>query len=475
MTVERLKAFPAGRLRATGSALKREGAWIGPWLMRLLYNILFTIFFVLASPHYFLRMKRRGNWQGGFGQRFGRYDSKFKQAITNRQTLWMHAVSVGEVNICTQLIRALEPRLPNVKIVVSTTTTTGMEQLERKLPTHISRIYYPIDYRTFVSRALSIVRPKAIVLVEAEIWPNFIWGARKRGIPLFLVNARLSDRSYPRYRRFGFLFRPLFRAFAGVGAQNELDAEKLQKLGCRSEAIRVVGSMKFDAAKLDERRLVDVPGMLQQLGVRPGAPVLVGGSTHAGEEALLAKIFLKLREKFPDLFLVLVPRHFERSREIGRELEALGARFIYRNEITNTTQYPPNGLQCLLVNTTGELKYFYEHATVIFVGKSLTATGGQNPIEPGALGKAMVFGPNMQNFAEVVKSFLEHDGAVQARDAAELERVLDELLGNTSRLEELGRHALEVVQENLGAVERTVDMIVEHLDGGDLYVAPSRT
>ena len=440
--------------------------------MRLLYNILFTVFFILASPRYFLRMKRRGNWQGGFGQRFGRYDSKFKQAITNRQTLWMHAVSVGEVNLCTQLIRALEPRLPNVKIVVSTTTTTGMALLDSKLPSHISRIYYPIDHRSFVSRALGLVRPKAIVLVEAEIWPNFIWGARKRGIPLFLVNARLSERSYPRYRRFGFLFRPLFRAFTGVGAQNEGDAAKLRQLGCRPEAIRVVGSMKFDAAKLDERRVVDVKGMLRQLGVGPDAPVLVCGSTHAGEEALLARCFLRLRERFPTLFLVLVPRHFERSREVGRELEALGIKFIYRNEITNVTQYGNNALQCLLVNTTGELKYFYEHATVIFVGKSLTASGGQNPIEPGALGKAMVFGPNMQNFAEIVRSFLAHDGAVQVQDAAGLEKVLAELLGNRSRLAELGRHALEVVQENLGAVERTADMIVEHLDDSELYVAP---
>jgi len=440
--------------------------------MRLLYNILFSAFFILASPYYLLRMKRRGNWQSGFGQRFGHYDSKFKQAITNRQTLWMHAVSVGEVNLCTQLIRALEPRLPNVKIVVSTTTTTGMEELQRKLPSHISRIYYPIDYRSFVSRALSIVRPKAIVLVEAEIWPNFIWGARKRGIPLFLVNARLSDRSYPRYLRFGFLFRPLFRAFAGVGAQNEADAEKLRRLGCRPEAITVVGSMKFDAARLDERRPLDVPAMLQQLGVPPDAPVLVGGSTHSGEEAALAKAFLRLRQRFPDLFLVLVPRHFERSREVGRELEKLGIRFIYRNEVTNATQYQAKSLHCLLVNTTGELKYFYQNATIIFVGKSLTAFGGQNPIEPGALGKAMVFGPNMQNFADVVRSFLARGGAVQVKDAAELEEVMEALLGDEARLAELGRNALEVVHENLGAIERTADMIVRHLDGSELYVAP---
>ncbi len=442
--------------------------------MRRIYNSLFMLFFVLSSPYYFLRLWRRGNWQQGFAQRFGRYDSKFKQAITNRQTLWMHAVSVGEVNICTQLIRALEPRFPNLKIVVSTTTTTGMGELQRKLPNHISRIYYPIDYRACVSRALNTVRPEAIVLVEAEIWPNFLWQAKAMQIPVFLVNARLSERSFPRYGRFGFLFRGLFASLAGVGAQSEADAAKLRGLGCRPDSIQVVGSLKFDAAKLEERRLVDVPGMLRQLGVPGGAPVLVGGSTHPGEEALLAEQFQRLRRIFPDLFLILVPRHFERSRDVGRELEARGVKFVYRNEITQSTQYDQGEVECLLVNTTGELKHFYEHATVIFIGKSLTAQGGQNPIEPGSMGKAMVFGPNMQNFAEVVRSLLLRGGAIQVANATELEKVLSELLGDSLRREELGRKALEIVRENLGGIERTVDMLVKHLEGGELYIAPKR-
>ncbi|HYG33165.1 MAG TPA: glycosyltransferase N-terminal domain-containing protein, partial [Clostridia bacterium] len=307
-----------------------------------------------------------------------------------------------------------------------------------------------------------------------EIWPNFLWRARDIGIPIFLVNARLSDRSYPRYQRFGFLFRKLFASLSGIGAQNEEDAAKLRALGCRPDRIRVVGSLKFDAAKLEERRHIDVPGMLRQLGVPEGAPVLLGGSTHAGEEALLAEQFLRLRTRFPDLFLVLVPRHFERSREVGRELLERDVKFAYRNEISTSTQYAPGEIQCLIVNTTGELRYFYEHATVIFVGKSLTAEGGQNPIEPGAQGKAMVFGPNMQNFTEIVRSFLARDGAVQVRDAAELEKVLGDLLANPSRREQLGRNALAVVRENLGAVERTVDMILERLDGGELYVKPRK-
>jgi 3-deoxy-D-manno-octulosonic-acid transferase len=439
--------------------------------MRTFYNILFTIFFVLSSPYYFLRMYRRGQWRQGFRQRFGRYDAKLKQAITNRQTLWMHAVSVGEVNVCTHLIRAIEPRLPNLKIVVSTTTTTGMADLQRKLPNHISKIYYPIDFKRAVARAISTIHPEAIVLVEAEIWPNFIWRARVMRIPLFLVNARLSERSYPRYLRLGFLFRRLFATFAGVGAQSDEDASKLRQLGCRPEAIHVVGSLKFDAAKLDERRMLDVVGMFRQLGVPPEAAILVGGSTHPGEEAILADQFLRLRARFPSLFLVLVPRHFERCREVGRQLEARGIKFMYRNELTSLTQLPKGQLECLLVNTTGELKYFYEHATVIFVGKSLTAQGGQNPIEPGALGKPMVFGPNMQNFAEAVRSFVAAGGAVQVKDPPELEAVLGELLAAPSRREQLGRRALEVVNQNLGAIDRTVDMLLKHLEGGDLYVA----
>jgi 3-deoxy-D-manno-octulosonic-acid transferase len=291
---------------------------------------------------------------------------------------------------------------------------------------------------------------------------------------VFLVNARLSERSYPRYKMFGFLFRPLFASFKGVGAQNEADAVKLRELGCRPEAIRIVGSLKFDAAKLEERRVLDVPGMLRQLAVPAGARVLVGGSTHAGEEALLGDLFLKLRERFPDLFLVLVPRHFERSREVGRELEARGIRFVYRNEIGASTRHQPGEVQCLLVNTTGELKYFYEQATVIFVGKSLTAQGGQNPIEPGALGKAMVFGPHMQNFAEVAENFVARQGALQVRDASELETALAELLDDEARRTQLGRQALEVVHENLGAIERTVDMIVDAFEGSELYIAPKK-
>jgi 3-deoxy-D-manno-octulosonic-acid transferase len=440
--------------------------------MRRLYNWVFLFGFALSAPYYFLRMWRRGGWRQGFRQRFGQFDGRVKQALTNRHVLWIHAVSVGEVNICTQLIQALEPRVPNLKIVVSTTTSTGMAELRRKLPHHIEKIYYPIDRRHYVSRALNVMHPEAVILVEAEIWPNFIWRLQDKAIPLFLVNARLSERSFRGYRRYAFLFRPLFASFAGVGAQNESDAARLRELGCRPEAVQVVGSLKYDAAKIEERRQLDVPALLAQLGVKEGAPILIGGSTHAGEEALLAEQFLRLRRRHPDLFLVLVPRHFERGKEVGQELKARGVKFMYRSEVTAATRIDAGAVECLLVNTTGELKFFYEHGTVIFVGKSLTAAGGQNPIEPAALGKAIVFGPNMQNFGEIVDGFLREGGAVQVRDAAELEEVLGALLGDEARRVLLGRNALKVVRANRGAIEKTVDMILRHLEGGEMYVAP---
>ena len=442
--------------------------------MQTLYNILFLFFFVLSAPYYFLRMRRRGNWQAGFWQRFGQYDARIKQSITNRHVLWMHAVSVGEMNICVELIRALEPRVPNVKIMVSTTTTTGMGELQKRLPIHVGKFYYPVDRRKWVNRALGTLHPEAIVLVEAEIWPNLIWRASARGLPLFLVNARLSERSYPRYRRLGFLFRGLFARFTGVGAQNAPDAARLRELGCRPEAVHVLGNLKFDSVNVDAARAVDVPGLLNRLGVARDALILVAGSTHDGEERLLAERFLRLRKRFPGLFLILVPRHFERARDVGAQLEQLGLSFVYRTSLSSETRPRQEASDSLLVDTTGELMSFYQAASVVVVGKSLIARGGQNPIEPAALGKATVFGPHMQNFADVVRLFVAADGAVQVRNADELEKVLEVLLADPARREQLGRNALKVVQENRGAVLRTVEMIVEHLQERQLYVVPPK-
>ena len=432
--------------------------------MRFFYNLLFNIGFLLAAPRYFLKMYRRGGWKDGFGERFGLYSARLKQALTNRQVVWFHAVSVGEVNLCTQLIRAVEPHLPLHTIVVSTTTSTGMALLKERLPQHIHKIYYPIDRRKHVLRAIGLIHPSAVVLVEAEIWPNFLWTLQRRGIPHFLVNARLSDRSFRGYRRFAFLFRPLFAGFAGVGAQNEGDAERLRQLGCRPEAIQVLGRLKFDSVRIDERKSVSASAILSQLGVPSDALILVGGSTHDGEERILAEVCRRLKTRFPSLFPVLVPRHQERGAAVGAELDAIGMRYAFRKDILPRTQFETGSVDCLVVNTTGELLHFYQRADVVFVGKSLTAEGGQNPIEPAALGKPVVFGPNMQNFPDIAPAFVKKGGAVQVADVAELERVLSDLLADPSRRKAMGTAAKEVVRENQGSIGRTAEMILAAID-----------
>ncbi|HEY3852799.1 MAG TPA: 3-deoxy-D-manno-octulosonic acid transferase [Verrucomicrobiae bacterium] len=409
-------------------------------------------------------MSRRPNWRPGFWQRFGFYAEGVKKTDGKRPVLWLHAVSVGEVGICAQLIRALEPRLSNYEFIVSTTTSTGMGELQRKLPPHIARFYYPVDFPGAVRRALNAFRPSAVVLVENELWPNFLWEATDRKIPLFLVNARISDRSFPRYQRGNFLFRGMFSQFRAVGCQEPGDAGRLAQLGFPPEAIRVVGSLKFDAARPDARPVLDARALVRQIGVNKNSKILVAGSTHAGEEAVLAAMLKRLRVRFPELFLVLVPRHSERTAEVSQELQSHGVRFVRRSEIDSAKNSSPGDLECLLVNTTGELKFFYELADVVFVGKSLTAKGGQNPIEPAALGKAVVFGPNMQNFTSIVRAFLATQSVAQVHDARELETTIAGLLSDDRCRAELGARALAVVQKNLGATERTVELILEKLN-----------
>ncbi len=268
--------------------------------MRTLYNILFLIGFVLASPYYFWRMRRRGNWRAGFVQRLGRYDTKLKQAITNRHVLWMHAVSVGEVNLCTQLIRALEPRLPNLKIVVSTTTTTGMAELNRRLPSHITRIYYPIDRKLYVARALGTIKPKAVVLVEAEIWPNFLWRARNQGcrffwsmpgsprVPTDGINGSVSFsvRCSGVSPEWAPRMKPMPRACASWAADRSCPCGGQSQIRCGAPRGTPVSGCAGDA---------------EAIGGNKDGPVLVAGSTHAGEEVLLAEQCRRLRQRFPNL------------------------------------------------------------------------------------------------------------------------------------------------------------------------------
>lgn len=432
--------------------------------MQAIYNIIFTVFVILISPFYMMKLWKRGNWQKGFSQRFGKYDHTVKQAVTNSHAVWVHGVSVGEANISINLVNKLISLRPLLKFVVSTTTTTGMGQLRSKLPPFVSKIYYPIDRKKYVDRALSVIRPELVVLVEAEIWPNFLWRAQRRRIPVMLINARISDRSFARYKRFKFLFGPLFQQLVMVGAQNEEDKKKLIQLGCRESAVHVTGPIKFDIAQPISQSRLDVEKLLSTIGVQADKThILLGGSTHPGEEKILGRVFLRLKKQFPNLFLIQVPRHFERSASVANEMKELGIRTCFRTELSamrNPSEERTS--DCLIVNSTGELIYFYKTATIVFIGKSLCSEGGQNPIEPASLGIPIVFGPNMQNFTEISDSLLESGGARQVEDEEDLEKTLEQLFISPAKRNAMGACALEITKERQGALGKTLDLIEQY-------------
>ena len=426
--------------------------------MQLLYNILFPVFFLLSAPYYFWKLVRRGNWRSGFGQRFGAYGG-LREKLKGKRVLWLHAVSVGEANLAVQLVKLMQPHHRDWTVVVSTITTTGMGELERKLPTDVHRVYYPIDWLPFVKSTFRVLNPAAIVLVEAEIWPNLFWQAKSTNVPVHLINARLSENSFTGYRRYAFLFKPLFRSLRAAGVHNETDAERLAELGCDRKAIIVTGNMKFDGTVTLDKDTIDARALLREIGVPDEAAVLVAGSTFEGEEELLCKLLPQWRKEHPGLFLVLVPRHFERASAVLENLKRLNLRIRRRTAMNAGAEKP----DVLLVDTTGELKAFYEVATLVFVGKSLTAQGGQNPIEPAALGRPMVFGPFMQNFKPVVQSLLEAKAAIQVKDETELAEQVSVLLGNSEQRDAMGTAAKAVVVGNKGATQRTAELIGQTL------------
>lgn len=431
--------------------------------MRILYNILYPLFVVGTAPFYFRKMLKRGNWQKGFPYRIGCFSDLHTEDFSKNKVIWLHAVSVGEANICVHLIEYLRLFLKDWKWVVSTTTATGMGELEKRLPSDVIRIYYPLDFPWMVSNAIKTLNPSVFILVEAEFWPNMLWKLKQSKIPVFLVNARISNRSFKGYSRFSSLFKSLFESIVATGVQSAADMERLRLLGFKKESLFLTGNMKYDIASPSTSAPFDVQHLLHQTGVRSTTKVILASSTHAGEEQLLAKVFKGLKNTWNDLFLILVPRHFERRQEVIQDLQRESISYVTRTSLIRG-ECPNDPVECLVVDTTGELRFFYPHADVVFVGKSLTAHGGQSPIEPAAYGKAMVTGPNMENFQAIMDEFVRQDAVLQIENSQELEQAIRGLLADPVKRDSMGQRARDVVQHNQGAVEKTTRMILQSFD-----------
>jgi len=435
-------------------------------VVRLFYTVLYSLGFLLLSPVFLYKMWKRGKYRENFWQRFGFYsvDVRHRLATKKERRCWIQAVSVGEVNVALLLIAALQRKFPGLNIIVTTTTSTGYTLAYERLPQDVELLYFPQDFPWCVRRAYDLIQPDFIVLMESELWPNHIWMGVRRGVPLFLVNGRISPRSERGYKRLGAFSRRVFSQLSLVCAQSREDADNFAALGVAPDRVHMTGNMKYDVSMPHaDAQLVDPVQLLNLIGVSPAQPILVAGSTHPGEEEILLDVFADLRRKFPHLFLVLVPRHVERTREVVDLAKRKQIKFILRSDINSRLEPTAKPYDCLVVNTTGELKWFYKVATVIFVGKSLVGQGGQNIVEAAASGHPVVFGPNMQNFRAIARQFVAEGACVQVADAEHLRRALQDLLENPERRQTVSAAARRVIQSNVGATNRCLELIAKRL------------
>jgi len=384
----------------------------------LIYNLLLPFVLLLGLPRYLVKAFRRGGVRKNVAQRFGNYDKALvdRWKEDGRDRVWIHAVSVGEVLVGLKVIQALLEDGERT-LVLSTTTPTGYRLAVKEC---VSVIYNPVDLPWVVNGALKRIRPEHLILVEAEVWPNLVYRARSLGAKVSLVNARLSERSERRFKKFGALTRPIFRMLDCVCVQFEGDVSRWQGLGVERDRIHETGSIKYDETEQAKpvAQIAEMQQILQSFGVAPSQPVLLAGSTHAGEEALIGRACRTIRETVPDLVYIVVPRHVERTGEVVKDLGEIGLQPRLRTECeTRSSQRRADAETvkplCLVVNTTGELRAWYHLASVVVVGKSFLGKGGQNPVEPVMAGKAVIVGPHMENFTAVTNQLLQARGVRQ--------------------------------------------------------------
>jgi 3-deoxy-D-manno-octulosonic-acid transferase len=424
-----------------------------------LYNFLFAIAYMAMLPSFLLRMKRRGGYRERMGDRFGKYPEEILSRLQSSDSyIWIHAVSVGEVAVAGQMMRALRKKSPSVRFVFSTTSSTGWKQAEKLIGSEDVLIYNPIDFLGAVRKAVNNVRPKAAIITESELWPNFILELKKRDIPIFLINARVSDRSAPRYRKMKWVFGDVLKAFTKIFAQSEIDAQRLEAAGADMTKVEVTGSFKFDVAQRNEEKEKELAKWLFPDGEK--SEVLLGGSTWPGEDEVLLRVYSKLKEQNGNVKLVIVPRHFEKADAVEKNIVKYGFKCVRRSK--GSLEGDGAKKDCVyLGDTTGEMMGFYGLSSVAFVGKSLCEHGAQNMIEPCLCGVATVVGPNTENFRPVMSDLLSAEAILQVADEAELSEKILKLFENSLLRIQLGERAKGAVVRRRGVVERCAESILE--------------
>ncbi|HTM16796.1 MAG TPA: 3-deoxy-D-manno-octulosonic acid transferase [Terracidiphilus sp.] len=423
-------------------------------MISFFYNVALLTALVAGAPWWLWRVATTEKYREGLRERLGRVPERLRQLASDyKPVIWLHAVSVGEVLAVSRLVEEIGSAFPEYRLLVSTTTRTGQGLARERFGAE--RVFYcPLDLPWAVGAYLNALRPAMLVLAETEFWPNLLNGCFRRGVPVAVVNARISDRSWPRYQMLRRLWRPILGRLSRALAQSELDAERLRMLGCRAERVTVSGNLKFDVRVPQE---AEAARLVRSLG--SGLRFVVAGSTLEGEEEALLEAWPKLLEANERLVMVLAPRHPERFDVVAGMLARSGVGWGRRSEGIG----PLKAGQVVLLDTIGELASVYSLAAVAFVGGSIAEAGGHNPLEPAQFGVPIVMGPHYANFRAITEDLLAHDAVRMAR-RDELAGVLAELMRDEDKARTVGERARKVFEEQAGATGRSVKALREVLE-----------
>lgn len=424
-------------------------------MVYLLYDLILYLSALFLVPYYLYRGLRYGKTRRGIRERLGIYTQDFRALSRGRKVIWVHAVSVGETRAAIPLLKAMRERYPEALLLLSNVTETGRE-IAAGVAEVDDYIFFPFDLRWIARKSLKHIQPDLVVLIETEIWPNFVLEAQRRNIPIVLVNGRISDRSFPRYRMAGTLLLPILDSISDFCMQSERDSRRIRRLGAKSGRVQVTGNLKFDmqSPEIDD----DLESLRSALKLPEHGIVWVAGSTHEGEEKQLVEVYLQLRSANPELFLVLVPRHPERCRQLQDDLFKMHVAGTLRSTLDTLSRALQPG-EVLIVDTVGEMLKFYALADLVFVGGSLVNTGGHNILEASLLKKPVLFGSHMQNFKEIARLVHAAHAGLQVKNSEDLLRQMRLLIENPEEARHIGENGFHLLAENRGATQRTLHVI----------------
>ncbi len=427
-------------------------------------RLLYSLFYYSLTPLLFLRLLIKHRKSSGYkdqrqdlrlAERFG----VFSAPDFTTQPIWFHTVSVGEFIAALPLIKKLRQQYPQYPLLITCTTTTGSAQICKTFTDEIKagkifHIYLPYDLPGAMQRFLQQTRPCLGLIMETEIWPNLLHTAQHLAIPVWLLNARMSERSAKGYSRFPHLTKTALQQFTGIAAQNAMDAARLKELGAAADSLHITGSIKFDL-NINQQNLQDGQALRKQLHWQD-KKVLIAASTHKGEDEILLRVYQQLKMKHENLVMIIVPRHPERFQAVAQLLNSTELNIAQRSQMNDRVQLP---IDILLGDSMGEMMLFYACADIVFMGGTLVATGGHNILEPAALGRAIVYGPHMFNFTAINELFLHYDAACQVNDEVALEQTLEALLADNKLAEAMADRAKDLMAQNAGALDKILTLL----------------